>query len=225
MAWRAYFAQDADDALRLMRRAADAEDASEKLPVTPGPIVPAREQLGVMLLDLNRPQEARTELESALKEAPGRLAALKALQRATGGSGDADNIKAERIAQNDAIVRHDLDAIASYWTDDVTIQRGLGAQESGKQAYLKLFRDDDPNSKDLIIYVRTPDAVEVSHEWPLAFETGLWQGHQGGVSGPVVIEGRYSAQWVKRQDRWLIRSEVFVALNGFGAGKDFKAIP
>ena len=41
----------------------------------------------------------------------------------------------------------------------------------------------------------------------------MWEGHLDTITGPVVIGGRYSAQWVKRGDRWLIRSEVFVALD------------
>jgi hypothetical protein len=40
-----------------------------------------------------------------------------------------------------------------------------------------------------------------------------------------VIEGRYSAQWLKRADKWLIRSEVFVALTGTGPGLQMKAAP
>ena len=47
----------------------------------------------------------------------------------------------------------------------------------------------------------------------------------GKADGPVVISGRYSAQWVKRDGNWLIRSEVFVALDGAGIGKDLKATP
>ena len=61
--------------------------------------------------------------------------------------------------------------------------------------------------------------------WPLAFETGKWEGHLGSEHGPAVIGGRYSAQWVKRGDRWLIRSEVFVALEGSGSGLQMKAVP
>ena len=64
-------------------RAADAEDALEKLPVTPGPIVPAREQLGQLLFDLHRPDEALRELTQALKDSPGRAAALRTAARAS----------------------------------------------------------------------------------------------------------------------------------------------
>jgi len=66
--------------------------------------------------------------------------------------------------------------------------------------------------------------VNVSPQWPLAFETGTWHARIGG-KGPDVITGRYSAQWVKRDGRWLIRSEVFVALNCARIGCNQKAVP
>ncbi len=80
--WSANASGHPDDAVALLRAAADAEDALEKLPVTPGPIVPAREQLGQLLLDLHRPDEALRELRQNLKEAPGRRAGLEAAARA-----------------------------------------------------------------------------------------------------------------------------------------------
>jgi tetratricopeptide (TPR) repeat protein len=76
LAWIAYAEGKKDDALKLMRAAADEEDAVEKRPVTPGAIVPAREQLGDMLLESNRVQEALSEFEKALTMAPQRRGAL-----------------------------------------------------------------------------------------------------------------------------------------------------
>ena len=139
-------------------------------------------------------------------------------------STDRSAIEQARLRQNAAIVRGDLAEIAAYWTDDVTICRGLGAQLAGKPAYLELFAAD-AKSAEKIVYQRRPTSIEVSSVWPLAFETGEWQGHLGTEQGPTVIGGRYSAQWVKRGDRWLIRSEVFVALEGSGAGLQMKAVP
>lgn len=139
-------------------------------------------------------------------------------------SPEQDIIKAERLRQNAAIVASKIDEIAACWTDDVTICRGLGVQLAGKAAYRKLF-GDDVLSPSRIVYQREPSAIDVSTLWPLAFETGTWSGHLGSATGPTVIGGRYSAQWVKRDGRWLIRSEVFVALNGAGCGLDFKAAP
>jgi ketosteroid isomerase-like protein len=133
-------------------------------------------------------------------------------------------IEQARLRQNAAIAHGDLDEIAAYWTDDVTICRGLGAQLAGKPAYRELFAAD-AQSAARVVYQRHATSVEVSAAWPLAFETGKWEGHLGSEHGPVVIGGRYSAQWVKRGDRWLIRSEVFVALEGSGAGLQMKAVP
>lgn len=81
-AWSAHATGRPDEAIALLRAAADEEDALEKLPVTPGPIIPAREQLGRLLLDLHRTAAAQRELTQALKDAPGRRAALEASARA-----------------------------------------------------------------------------------------------------------------------------------------------
>ncbi len=87
-AWQAFAQDRPDDAVGLLRSAADAEDALEKLPVTPGPVVPAREQLGEMQLLLHRPQDALQSLDTALNAAPGRRAALKAGLQAAEQAGD-----------------------------------------------------------------------------------------------------------------------------------------
>jgi len=76
MAWSAQADGKPDGAAALMRTSADEEDAIEKLPVTPGPIIPAREQLAYLLLEQNRPGLALKEFETALANAPGRRGAL-----------------------------------------------------------------------------------------------------------------------------------------------------
>jgi tetratricopeptide (TPR) repeat protein len=82
-AWSAQANKKPEEAAALMRAAADEEDAVEKLPVTPGPIVPAREQLGYLLLEQNHPDLALREFEIALVNAPGRRGALQGKVRAT----------------------------------------------------------------------------------------------------------------------------------------------
>jgi hypothetical protein len=82
MAWAAQADKKPQEAVASMRAAADEEDAIEKLPVTPGPIVPAREQLGYLLLEQNRPALALKEFQVALANAPGRLGALQGAARA-----------------------------------------------------------------------------------------------------------------------------------------------
>ena len=76
-AWVAFAEHKPEDAAALMRKAADEEDAVEKLPVTPGPVVPAREQLGDLLAQSGHHEAALTEYEKSLQSSPGRRGALQ----------------------------------------------------------------------------------------------------------------------------------------------------
>ena len=82
-----------DDAVQLIRAAADREDATEKHPVTPGSIVPAREALAELLLDLGRPAEALREFEASQQKEPNRLRGYAGAARAADLSGDAAKAK------------------------------------------------------------------------------------------------------------------------------------
>ena len=152
------------------------------------------------------------------------LGCLMAIATVPATAGDEEAVRAARARQNRAIAEGRIDEIASFWTDDVTICRGLGGQTAGKAAYRKLF-EDDVSTPERLVFVRETSSIEVSARWPLAFETGIWSGRRGGVDGPVVISGRYSAHWVKRGEHWLIRAEVFVALEADSVGRDMKAVP
>ena len=144
--------------------------------------------------------------------------------QAPAASADARAIVAAREAQNAAMAAGDADKAAAYWTEDVTIRRALGQDVRGRAAYRQLVRPTGARDSSLV-YQRDPGAVQVSAHFPLAFETGTWLGHLGGATGPAVIGGPYSAQWVKRDGRWLIRSEVFVAITCAGAGCGYQAVP
>ena len=77
-----------DDALKAMSAAADAEDKTEKHPVTPGVPKPARELYGVMLLERGMPAVALAAFEATLKKEPNRLAAYVGAAKAAEKSGD-----------------------------------------------------------------------------------------------------------------------------------------
>jgi hypothetical protein len=96
-AWLAHAQGRQSEALVAMQGAADLEDASEKRPVTPGPIVPARELLGDLLLELDRPAEALAAYRVALTESPNRFNSLAGALCAARRSGE-QNI-AERYAR------------------------------------------------------------------------------------------------------------------------------
>ena len=75
-------------AVRQATAAADIEDVTQKHPVTPGAVLPARELLGDLLLELNRPADAARAYEASLRQAPGRARSLFGLARAAERAGD-----------------------------------------------------------------------------------------------------------------------------------------
>ena len=87
-AWVLYAEGKKDDALKAMSDAADAEDRTEKHPVTPGTPKPARELYGEMLLDNGRAADALTAFEATLKKEPNRLGAYAGAARAAAQIGD-----------------------------------------------------------------------------------------------------------------------------------------
>jgi tetratricopeptide (TPR) repeat protein len=96
-AWQLKAKGDSEAATKRLVAAADKEDAIEKRPVTPGPVVPAREQLADMLLELDRPADALREYRSALTLAPRRRGALTGATLAAERAGDAKTAEAMRV--------------------------------------------------------------------------------------------------------------------------------
>jgi tetratricopeptide (TPR) repeat protein len=82
LAWSAQAEGRSDEATSALSSAADDEDGIEKLPATPGPIIPAREQLGELLLEYGNFSSASRAFETALVNAPGRRGALQGAARA-----------------------------------------------------------------------------------------------------------------------------------------------
>jgi hypothetical protein len=87
-AWMLYAEGKHDDALKVMSAAADAEDKTEKHPVTPGVLKPARELYGVMLLESGNAKDALVAFEATLKKEPNRLGAYVGAAKAAEKSGE-----------------------------------------------------------------------------------------------------------------------------------------
>jgi tetratricopeptide (TPR) repeat protein len=87
-AWLLYAQGKHEDALKAMGAAADAEDKTEKHPVTPGAPIPARELYGTMLLERGMAKEALVAFEATLKKEPNRLGAYVGAAQAAAQTGD-----------------------------------------------------------------------------------------------------------------------------------------
>ena len=108
-----------DEGFRLLRVAADHEDAVDKHPVTPGALLPVREMLGDLLLENGAASEALKEYEAVLKTAPGRFNATAGAAKAAGKSGDttkarAYDIELREIAKNAETSRPELEWARAY---------------------------------------------------------------------------------------------------------------
>src|SRR5499427_8135822 len=115
-AWILYRQGESAAAIRLLRQAADKEDSTEIDPVMPGTIISARQLLGEMLLDAQRPREALEAFEAALRNEPARYWELFGAAQAAEHTGDQERA-------------------AFYYTELIRQTQGTdGARESNKVA-------------------------------------------------------------------------------------------
>jgi hypothetical protein len=88
LAWQAYAQGYKDEGLKQMSAAADAEDATDKSAVSPGPLAPARELYGEMLLDAGKAKEALLAFEMTMRKEPNRFRGIYGAARAAEAAGD-----------------------------------------------------------------------------------------------------------------------------------------
>ena len=93
-AWVLYADGKSDDALKAMAAAADAEDKTEKAPVTPGPLVPARELYGSMLLERGLAKDALAAFQATQAKEPNRFNGYAGAAKAAQATRDAATAKA-----------------------------------------------------------------------------------------------------------------------------------
>jgi tetratricopeptide (TPR) repeat protein len=118
-AWLLFAQGKQDEALKVMSAAADAEDKTEKAPVTPGPLAPSRELYGAMLLEHGKAKEALAAFEATLAKEPHRLGATLGAAKAAEKAGDTAKAKqryAEAVALADAAdpVRPEIAAARAF---------------------------------------------------------------------------------------------------------------
>ena len=118
-AWVLYAEGKHDDALKSMSAAAEAEDKTEKHPVTPGVPTPARELYGQMLLQHGMAKEALAAFEATLKKEPHRFGATIGAARSAKNAGDAAKARqhyaaAVALAQSAAPVRPEVSEARAF---------------------------------------------------------------------------------------------------------------
>jgi hypothetical protein len=107
-AWVAFAEGRRSEALETLRAAADSEDATDKSAVTPGPLAPARELLGEMLLEAGDAAGALVAFEASMAKEPGRFRGAFGAARAAEAAGDA--AKAREYYARTAEIARDADS-------------------------------------------------------------------------------------------------------------------
>ncbi len=136
-AWVEFGGGNKTDALDRLIRTAKAEDDLGKHPVSPGALVPVREQLGDLLLEIGRPQEALVAFEAALKIYPGRFRGLYGAGVSAERAGDQQTARryyaklAAQTGQADG-ARRELAHVREYLAANAPAARPVDVADAGK---------------------------------------------------------------------------------------------
>ena len=124
---------------------------------------------------------------------------------------DEQLIRTARTRSNAAIAAHDTTGMMAEWTPDYHIVSSRNSEVAGASRNAYWFAQEFDKKKD-VVYVRTPEKIEVNPKWNMASETGTWEGRWQEPDGKVRIGGTYYAKWHKVDGKWKIRAEIFTPL-------------
>jgi len=139
------------------------------------------------------------------------LVAALAVPKSVAGQADEGAIRAARARSNAAIQAHNLDAIAAVWLPEFvsvssTNARSVG-RDSARAGFSQLFA-----TRPGVVFVRTPEKVDVNVAWGQAGESGTWTGTWTVADGGVRVSGEYFAKWKRVSGEWKLVAETFVQL-------------
>jgi ketosteroid isomerase-like protein len=130
---------------------------------------------------------------------------------------DEPMIRAARARYNAAIAAHDTVRIAENWLPEywsvTSTNAQLAGRDSARASIIQLFA-----SRPDVVYVRTPERIDVNASWGQAAESGEWKGQWTQPDGVTRVGGRYFAKWRKDGGRWMLLTEVFVQTTCSGSG-------
>lgn len=114
-----------------------------------------------------------------------------------------------RSASNLALKSYENEEVLSYLTDDVLTTTGNGVLLSGKLALEHYILDA---GKSKMYWIRETKEIIINEKSSLAWESGIWNGYDPQKSDDSIVNGNYSAMWIKESGVWKIKSQLFVTL-------------
>ena len=130
-------------------------------------------------------------------------------------STDEKKIADTRIAFNLAIGSHDLSDMNEYCSEDIMVITSRNARFMNRDQYASGL-EQEFKAKEDVIYIRTPQMIEVFPAWDMAAESGRWVGEWKVDTASINVSGSYYAKWKKVDNEWRISAEVFTALKCSG---------
>ena len=118
-------------------------------------------------------------------------------------------ISRRRSLSNAAIARHDTGGIGATMAEDIIVVTSRSAQSIGRAANMASFAEQFRTRHD-VVYVRTPERIQVYEPWGMASEYGRWVGSWTDTDGKIQIGGSYFAKWRLKNGTWFIESETYV---------------
>ncbi|MEE9374095.1 MAG: nuclear transport factor 2 family protein [Saprospiraceae bacterium] len=130
-------------------------------------------------------------------------------------SSDQQLIIDARQLNNDAIARHDAVSVASIYTDNFFILTSTNGIFTGKTEVENIYKSVF-NSRDAVVFVRTPLKVIENLDWNMASEYGKWVGTWKVDGLDIEVGGDYYAKWHKIEGLWKLRCEVYTQFECIG---------
>lgn len=127
------------------------------------------------------------------------------------------NLRAE---SNAAIANHDSTSLRAIFADDyLGIEGTSGELDNGGDATAKSYIFGEFKDPTFDTYVRTPDSFRLARSEKRIAESGHWVGIWHKPDGTMRKSGVYLARWMHADNRWLLRSELFVTLDCQGSSE------
>ena len=124
-------------------------------------------------------------------------------------------IESNRQANNAAIKAHDAAGVASDYLEDFFILTSTNGLFTGKESVQGIYQFVFDSRED-VIFVRTPTAITVNNEWNMASENGDWIGTWIVDGEEIEVGGDYYAKWHKIDGIWKLRSEIYTQFDCSG---------
>ncbi|MDM4765903.1 nuclear transport factor 2 family protein [Pelomonas sp. SE-A7] len=134
---------------------------------------------------------------------------LASLSLAAEPPGDVEQIRAKRLAYNDAIAERRIEGFAAVLAPDMVEVTSNGTVTRGVKDMAQGYADQEFKNPDFVRYERLPASIEISPNQQVAVERGRWRAlnRQG-----MTRSGVYQAGWVRAADGWRIKTEAYVSL-------------